>query len=88
MKDYVKTAKEVINGEWGNGETRRKLLEDAGYDYNTVQTLVNRILNGEDVGELVDYGDEGSDANENEKGIYELTISRSKYKGIKLIFTD
>ena len=37
-------ALEVIDGEWGNGDGRRKALESAGYDYASVQAEVNRIL--------------------------------------------
>ena len=36
---------EVIEGKWGNGETRKRLLTDAGYDYVKVQMEVNRLLN-------------------------------------------
>ena len=36
-------AQEVIAGKWGNGSERRKKLETAGYDYNAVQTSVNRL---------------------------------------------
>lgn len=44
--NYSKIAKEVIAGKWGNGDTRRKKLEAAGYDYNAVQQAVNAILSG------------------------------------------
>jgi hypothetical protein len=37
----------VINGEWYNGEDRRQLLLDAGYDYTAVQKRVNEILKEE-----------------------------------------
>lgn len=37
-------AKEVIQGKWGNGDTRKKKLEAAGYDYDAVQKRVNRLL--------------------------------------------
>lgn len=43
---YTDLAKEVIAGKWGNGETRKKRLESAGYDYNIVQSAVNAILSG------------------------------------------
>ena len=36
-------ALEVIDGKWGNGAARRKLLTDAGYDYNVIQQEVNSI---------------------------------------------
>lgn len=44
-KSTSELAVEVINGKWGNGEERKKLLVNAGYDYNIVQNEVNRLLN-------------------------------------------
>lgn len=43
-KSNVEIAKEVIQGKWGNGATRKKKLTDAGYDYKTIQSLVNKML--------------------------------------------
>lgn len=43
-KSVAKVAKEVINGEWGNGQDRRNLLEAAGYNYAEVQKKVNELL--------------------------------------------
>ena len=43
-KTISQIAKEVINGEWGNGDTRKKKLEAAGYDYDAVQKEVNKQL--------------------------------------------
>ena len=43
-KTITELAQEVITGKWGNGEERKSKLAKAGYDYNTVQTEVNRIL--------------------------------------------
>jgi hypothetical protein len=43
-KSVTEIAKEVINGKWGNGETRKKKLEKAGYNYKEVQKEVNRLL--------------------------------------------
>ena len=40
----VQIAKEVIEGDWGNGEERRERLESAGYDYESVQERVNEML--------------------------------------------
>ena len=37
-------AKEVIAGKWGNGEDRKKRLQDAGYDYGAVQRKVNELM--------------------------------------------
>ena len=43
-KSIDEIAREVINGDWGNGAARKKALEEAGYDYNEVQAKVNEIL--------------------------------------------
>lgn len=43
-KTITQVAKEVIAGKWGNGETRKKKLKAAGYDYNAVQKKVNELL--------------------------------------------
>lgn len=37
-------AKEVIQGKWGNGNDRRVKLAAYGYDYATIQGLVNKLL--------------------------------------------
>lgn len=39
-------AREVIAGNWGNGQERVKRLTSAGYNYNAVQNRVNEILSG------------------------------------------
>lgn len=43
-KSIETIAKEVIAGKWGNGNTRKKKLEAAGYDYSKVQAEVNHLL--------------------------------------------
>ena len=43
----IKVAKDVIKGKYGNGMARKNNLQRAGYDYNRIQTLVNKILKGE-----------------------------------------
>lgn len=45
-KSVSEVAHEVIAGEWGNGTDRKNSLEASGYNYDAVQTEVNRILNG------------------------------------------
>lgn len=37
-------ALEVIDGKWGNGAERKQRLTAAGYNYRTVQNMVNKIL--------------------------------------------
>lgn len=37
-------AREVVRGDWGNGDDRRRRLQAAGYDYSAVQAIVNRLV--------------------------------------------
>ena len=43
-KSISEVAEEVIRGEWGIGLIRRNKLRNAGYDFNKVQSEVDRIL--------------------------------------------
>ena len=43
-KSNDEIAKEVIDGKWGNGSDRKSKLEKAGYNYNTIQDIVNKKL--------------------------------------------
>ena len=43
-KSNEEIAKEVIKGLWGNGQTRKDKLKAAGYDYETIQSLVSKLL--------------------------------------------
>lgn len=42
-KSVDEIAKEVLHGDWGNGEERKKRLTAAGYDYAAVQSRVNQL---------------------------------------------
>lgn len=45
--DYTKIAKEVIQGKYGNGETRKKKLKELGYsdsEIKAIQQKVNELL--------------------------------------------
>lgn len=44
LEELQSIANKVINGEFGSGEARIKALTKAGYDYATVQNLVNEKL--------------------------------------------
>ena len=44
-KSILAIAMEVIRGDWGAGEDRKRRLTESGYDYNLVQEEVNNILN-------------------------------------------
>lgn len=63
LKPIDEVAKEVINGLWGNGQTRYKRLTEAGYDYTAVQNRVNEILHAQnkdlkvgDTVKIINYG--------------------------------
>ena len=45
-KSNEEIVEEVIAGKWGNGTDRKNKLTEAGYDYNTIQNLVNEKLLG------------------------------------------
>lgn len=44
LKSIDAVAREVINGDWGNGQDRKNRLENAGYNYHQVQQKVNELL--------------------------------------------
>ena len=44
-KSNKEIADEVISGAWGNGDDRKNRLESAGYDYSTIQEIVNQKCN-------------------------------------------
>ena len=45
-KSIDELAREVIAGKWGNGEERKRRLNEAGYDYNVIQERVNELVKG------------------------------------------
>lgn len=44
FKSVDDLVEEVLDGKWGNGDDRKNRLTDAGYDYNEVQSAVNKKL--------------------------------------------
>ena len=54
-KSNDEIANEVIAGKWGNGNERKARLTAAGYDYNTIQGLVNQKLNGGSSSNVIKY---------------------------------
>lgn len=48
-KTVTDLAYEVIAGKWGNGTDRRNKLNNAGYDYNAVQSKVNELLSSKTI---------------------------------------
>lgn len=47
LLEYEKVARSVLNGKYGNGAKRKKLLEEAGYNYQEIQSMVNKLYRGE-----------------------------------------
>ncbi len=43
-KSNEQIANEVIEGKWGNNPSRKEKLQNAGYDYNAIQKIVNQKL--------------------------------------------
>lgn len=48
LKSVTIVAMEVIQGLWGNNPERKIRLEEAGYNYNEVQSIVNNLLDDKD----------------------------------------
>lgn len=47
-KSYEEIAEEVLQGKWGIGVERKNRLTEAGYDYASVQAIVNEQLQDDD----------------------------------------
>lgn len=45
LKSVEEVAKEVLNGDWGNGDERKERLIVAGYNYDEVQAKVEELKN-------------------------------------------
>lgn len=55
--NIVKIATEVLEGRWGNGAERKERLETAGYNYDEVQKIVNKIYISTDVSNMFESND-------------------------------
>lgn len=86
MKDNYTVAIEVIAGLYGNGIERREKLQQLGYNYSEVQSIVNT---------LVKDGMTGTEAAarlknpapapvHDEKTYLEIDFDTAKYNGIKV----
>ena len=98
-KSNEEIAKEVISGKWGNGSERKKKLEDAGYNYKEVQTIVNNLVNGTasvqeskpslKVGASIMIKSGAKDLNSNKKFasfVYNKTYKVIRINGDKVVF--
>lgn len=41
---YLSLAKDVIAGKWGNGQARKRALNNSGFDYSVAQKIVDIIM--------------------------------------------
>ena len=73
LASYKTVVDAVLKGTYGNGAARVKALTDAGYEYNTIQDLVNRTL----AGEKINY-DELSDSQLKSLGLTDEQIAAYK----------
>ena len=82
MKSNFEIAKEVIDGKWGNGDARRISLQNAGYNYEAIQYLVNKIVSGEgvDVSTAPGLSNPNSTAR-----LLNVEVDLTKYDGVTLI---
>lgn len=88
MKTNQEIAKEVLAGQWGNGQDRRDRLTAAGYNYDDVQSIVNSIVYS---GEYIPDDpaeDEAADAADQGKTYLDVDIDLSIYDGLRLHFSE
>ena len=79
-KTNAEIAKEVIAGKWGNDAERKRRLTEAGYDYEAVQSLVNKALASDKVYYTVKSGDTLSEIAQK----YGTTVNQlASWNGIK-----
>lgn len=84
MKTNQQVAIEVILGKWGNGSDRRKRLTSAGYNYESVQSIVNALCSGNYDDFLVEPEQvcvTGSD-------VMEVEIDLTQYRGLNITFIN
>ena len=43
LKNDEEIIKEIMEGKWGNGEERKKNLQNSGYDYTRIQAKINEL---------------------------------------------
>lgn len=53
VKSVEEVAREVLENKWGVGAERKKRLSDAGYSYELVQSVVNRLVKERQVPEHI-----------------------------------
>lgn len=88
-KSNEQIADEVIRGDWGNGQERANRLKAAGYDYNTIQAIVNQKLgygggsSPINIGDTVIVNGQGTAAS-NGTGLVTVNYSNQRMKVISI----
>lgn len=84
MKTNQQIAKEVIQGKWGNDEDRKRRLREAGYNYESVQSIVNAIMAGQAIPEEDEEQTKGVEITGTET--LKIDIDLAKYNSIEVTF--
>lgn len=85
MKDNYTVAIEVIAGLYGNGVERREKLQQLGYKYMEVQSIVNTLVKDGMTGtEAVARLKNPEPVPVAETEYLEIDFDTAKYKGIKI----
>ena len=71
-------------GKWGNGEERKRKLREAGYNYESVQSIVNALV----AGNAVEAQEQVSEFEITGTETMEIEVDLTKYNGIKLSFVN
>ena len=87
MKTNQEIAKEVLAGQWGNGQDRRDRLTAAGYIYDDVQSIVNSIVYSGDYIPYDSAEDEAATAADPGKKYLDVEVDLSVYDGLRLHFS-
>ena len=88
MKTNQEIAKEVLAGQWGNGQDRRERLTAAGYNYDDVQSIVNSIVYSGEYIPDEPAEDEAAAAADQGKNYLDVDIDLSIYDGLRLHFSE
>ena len=78
-KTNQQIALEVIAGQWGNGLDRRRKLENAGYSYAAIQSIVNAVMTNSPI-------PQEKENNTNSK-LLRVELDLKKYDGLEVIIT-
>lgn len=87
IKSIDELAREVIAGQWGNGDDRKRRLEEAGYNYNEVQNRVNEIMQApKETIYIVKRGDTLSSIAKKFNTTYQEIARKNGIKNVNLIY--